>query len=56
MRVTAPTRVTFSVGDPHACQGDSEVGVTLPGCPMRTTLCFSLDKRSAVWSDHGINR
>jgi acetamidase/formamidase len=36
----------FSVGDPHAAQGDGEVCVTALECPMRSSLRFTLEKRS----------
>jgi acetamidase/formamidase len=36
----------FSCGDPHAVQGDGEVCVTALECPMRTSLRFTLHKRS----------
>jgi acetamidase/formamidase len=36
----------FSVGDPHACQGDGEVCVTAVECPMRASLRFTLEKRT----------
>lgn len=36
----------FSVGDPHACQGDGEVCVTALECPMRASLRFTLEKRT----------
>jgi acetamidase/formamidase len=36
----------FSVGDPHACQGDGEVCVAALECPMRSSLRFTLEKRS----------
>lgn len=36
----------FSVGDPHACQGDGEVCVAALECPMRATLRFTLEKRT----------
>ena len=32
----------FSVGDPHAAQGDGEVCVSACECPMRATLRFTL--------------
>lgn len=35
----------FSVGDPHACQGDGEVCVAALECPMRAALKFTLEKR-----------
>jgi acetamidase/formamidase len=36
----------FSVGDPHAAQGDGEVCVSALECPMRSSLRFTLRKRS----------
>jgi acetamidase/formamidase len=36
----------FSVGDPHACQGDGEVCVAALECPMRATLRFTLERRT----------
>ena len=36
----------FSVGDPHAAQGDGEVCVTALECPMNASLRFTLRKRS----------
>ena len=36
----------FSVGDPHACQGDGEGSVAALECPMRATLRFTLEKRT----------
>ncbi len=36
----------FSVGDPHACQGDGEVCVAALECSMRASLRFSLEKRT----------
>lgn len=36
----------FSVGDPHACQGDGEVCVAALECPMDATLRFTLEKRT----------
>ena len=36
----------FSVGDPHACQGDGEVCVAALECPMKATLRFTLEKRT----------
>jgi acetamidase/formamidase len=36
----------FSVGDPHAAQGDGEVCVAALECPMQATLRFTLHKRS----------
>jgi len=36
----------FSVGDPHACQGDGELCVAALECPMRASLRFTLEKRS----------
>jgi acetamidase/formamidase len=36
----------FSVGDPHACQGDGEVCVAALECPMRASLRFTLEKRT----------
>jgi acetamidase/formamidase len=36
----------FSVGDPHACQGDGEVCVAALECPMRATLRFTLEQRT----------
>jgi acetamidase/formamidase len=36
----------FSVGDPHACQGDGEVCVAALECPMRASLRFTLEQRT----------
>lgn len=36
----------FSVGDPHACQGDGEVCVAALECPMSARLRFTLEKRT----------
>ncbi len=36
----------FSVGDPHACQGDGEVCVAALECPMTATLRFTLERRT----------
>jgi acetamidase/formamidase len=36
----------FSVGDPHACQGDGEVSVAALECPMKATLRFTLEHRT----------
>ena len=36
----------FSVGDPHACQGDGEVSVARAGVPDAATLRFTLEKRT----------
>lgn len=35
----------FSVGDPHATQGDGEVCVSALECPMRASLRFTLHRR-----------
>ena len=37
----------FSIGDPHAAQGDGEVCVAAIECPMRASLRFDVVKRSA---------
>jgi acetamidase/formamidase len=36
----------FSVGDPHACQGDGEVCVAALECPMSATLRFTLERKT----------
>jgi acetamidase/formamidase len=36
---------SFSVGDPHAAQGDGEVCVSAVECPMRASLRFTLLRR-----------
>ncbi len=36
----------FSVGDPHACQGDGEVCVAALECSMRASMRFTLEKRT----------
>jgi acetamidase/formamidase len=38
----------FSVGDPHACQGDGEVCVAALECPMRSSLRFTVEKRTSA--------
>ena len=46
----------FSVGDPHAAQGDGEVCVAAIECPMRASLRFTLEKRSIhapMWQSPG---
>jgi acetamidase/formamidase len=40
------TGALYSCGDPHAMQGDGEVCVTALECPMKTTLRFTLHKRT----------
>lgn len=50
-RLRLPVQVNgamFSVGDPHAAQGDGEVCVSAVECPMSATLRFHLHKGKSI--------